>query len=58
MKLAIKRMGNAFLNPLFLHKWVGSFSFILIWVGVNIIGIDLAGWLHDSCAAGTIGVCN
>ncbi len=58
MKLANKRMGNAFLNPLFLHKWFGNFSYILIQVGVNIIGIDLAGWLHGSGAAGTIGLCN
>jgi hypothetical protein len=58
MKLAIKRIGNAVLNPLFLHKSVRNFSFMLIWVGVNIIGIDLEGWLHGSGAAGTIGLCN
>jgi hypothetical protein len=57
-KLAIKRRGNAVLNPLFLHKSVGSFSFMSIWVGVNIIGIDLEGQLCGSGAAGTIGLCN
>jgi hypothetical protein len=41
MKLAIKRMGNTVLNPFFLHKSVGNFSFMLIWVRVNIIGINL-----------------
>jgi hypothetical protein len=58
MKLAINRMGNAVLNPLFLHKLVGNFSFMSIWVGVNIIGINLEGQLCGSGAAANIGLCN
>jgi hypothetical protein len=58
MKLAIKRTGNTVLNPLFLHKLVGNFSFMSIWVGVNIIRIDLEGWLCGSGAAVNIGLCN
>jgi hypothetical protein len=49
-------MGNAFLNTLSSSINWSETSPLSIWVGVNIIGINLEGWLHGSGAAGTIGL--